>query len=454
MEQKKFRPNWLGILAPVFVLLILGFVITTRAVGDTIPQIFLPLIEGSAKESSQQSTPTPRRSTTPQTTLTPGKTSVPPSSSKKYIVIAWNDLGMHCYNRDFQDLAVLPPYNNLWAQVIEVGNPPRLVTDGVTVSYNFPDNTYSTTTDPGKVNKSNFWTYAKKLFGVDLPANVGLKGKSLSGNMDLNGTHFVAEGIPITEYSDSNPTKRDPYQLANITVTNNADGKVLATNQVVAPVSTEMRCDNCHYNGAFGISTASIEQNILTLHDNKNASDYPDGHTGKLMDRRPVLCAECHSSNALGAKGVTGIPSLSNAMHSKHDGKVPNTTEGCYSCHPGPDTKCLRDVMSTQEGMTCISCHGTMSKVKQNTNPWLNEPRCDTCHKDSGFQQNNALYRLSTGHGGLYCEACHDSTHAIATSREPKDAIKFINLQGSAGTLKKCTVCHLTEPSGAGPHGK
>ena len=79
-----------------------------------------------------------------------------------YIVLAWNDLGMHCYNRDFQDLAVLPPYNNLWAQVIKRGDPPQIVTTGITVTYVFTDNTYS-------VGKSNFWTYAQQLFGVTLP---------------------------------------------------------------------------------------------------------------------------------------------------------------------------------------------------------------------------------------------------------------------------------------------
>ncbi|MGW8194749.1 MAG: hypothetical protein ACWGOX_10840, partial [Desulforhopalus sp.] len=68
---------------------------------------------------------------------------VPAQAAARYVVIAWNDLGMHCYNRDFQDLAVLPPYNTLWAQVIEVGDPPRIVTDGITASYSFPNNTYS-----------------------------------------------------------------------------------------------------------------------------------------------------------------------------------------------------------------------------------------------------------------------------------------------------------------------
>jgi hypothetical protein len=312
------------------------------------------------------------------------------------------------------------------------------------VDYRFPYNTYS-------VGKSNFWDYDLQLFGVNLPANVGLTGKGLAGLMDARADHFVAEGIPITEFSDSDLVNPQPYQLADIVV-KDQQGNVLATNQVVAPVSTEMRCDNCHSDGAFGISTGKVENNILTLHDESNQGDYPTGHTGALMDRRPVLCAECHASNALGAPGVAGIPNLSNAMHSKHDGKVPDTTEGCYNCHPGPSTKCLRDVMSSEYNMGCTDCHGGMEEVKSNPNPWLNEPRCDTCHTEPKYQQNNALYRLSTGHGGLYCQACHDSTHAIATSSQPLDAIKFINLQGYAGTLGKCTVCHLTEPGGTTVH--
>lgn len=362
----------------------------------------------------------------------------------EYIVLGWNDLGMHCYNRDFKDLAVLPPYNTLWAQVIQRGDPPQIVTTGIKVSYSFPDNTYS-------VGKSNFWEYDLQLFGVDLPANIGLTGKGLSGEMDLHSDHFSAEGIPLTEYDDGDHNTRVPYQLADIVVTDLEDNE-LARNRVVAPVSTEMRCDTCHYDGGIeNISTGVIEQNILTLHDEENMDEYPVGHSGALMDRRPVLCAECHASNALGAPGVPGVPNLSKAMHSKHADEVPNSTSGCYMCHPGPDTKCLRDVMS-QQGMGCTDCHGTMDQVKNNPNPWLNEPRCDDCHTEPKYAQDQPLYRMSKGHGGIYCEACHDSTHAIAESSEPRDAIKFINLQGHAGTLDTCTVCHLTQPEGTSPH--
>ncbi|MCB9135319.1 MAG: cytochrome c3 family protein [Anaerolineales bacterium] len=369
-------------------------------------------------------------------------------ASGELAILTWNDLGMHCYNRDFQDLAVLPPFNTLWVQVVRNGDPPEVVTNGITVSYAFPDNTYS-------VGKTNFWDYEEMLFGVNLAPNVGLAGKGLSGTMDLETDHFVAVGIPLTEYRDSDLVNPYPYQLATITVRDEVTNNVLASTTVVAPVSSEMRCDNCHYDGAIDdIATGRVETNILTLHDQENAEDYPPGHDTPLMDRRPILCAECHASNALGAPGLPEIPSLSKAMHEKHAGEVTNDLDGCYNCHPGPETQCLRDVMSQQEGMDCIDCHGNMENVSTNPNPWLNEPRCDNtdCH-GSSYAQDQPLYRNSAEHGGIYCAACHDSPHAIAPSREANDQIKFINLQGHVGPLDTCTVCHTTQPTDAGPHG-
>jgi hypothetical protein len=379
-----------------------------------------------------------------------------PNAAGDYIILAWNDLGMHCYNPDFADLAVLPPYNTLWAQVIRVGDPPQIITTGITISYAFPDNTYS-------VGKSNFWTYAQKIFGLSapLPANVGLTGKKLADVMDPKGDHFEAAGIPLTEYRDSDLNNRYPFQLATITVKDASTNVVLRQTQTVAPVSTEMRCDNCHADTGDATTrypitpTGKVDTNILALHDYLSQSQYPAGHTGPLMGpaRRPVLCAECHSSNALGAPGVTGISSLSNAMHNHHKDlpDITPDTAGCYNCHPGPTTRCLRDVMSQRYGMTCVNCHGTMQKVAQNTSPWLNEPRCDDCHGED-VRQDQALYRHSKGHGAVYCEGCHDSTHAIATSREPNDAIKFVNLQGEIGTLHQCTVCHATQPTDTFSH--
>ncbi len=407
--------------------------------------------------------------TTPAATATP--TGVPAPGTGVYKLIGWNDLGMHCMNESFANLAVLPPYNTLWAQLIRQGPQPEIVTTGVTIEYSIVDNTYS-------AGKTDFWQYAKALFGVDLPPDVGLTGARLAGAMHPAGDHFIIEGVPLTPYRDSAPQPGPqnwyPYQLAHLVARDTATGAVLAETTTVAPVSTEMRCDTCHYDGGVeGIRTGNIETNILTLHDKEE-------HTN-LMGSRPVLCATCHASNALGAPGRPGIPNLSRAMHKKHAaegsgddaggkdilrtlsgaGSKPATpaaslqegTNNCYLCHPGQQTQCLRDVMY-QRGMTCTSCHGTTADVANPARrPWIDEPRCGNCHGPQYAEEPGKLYRNSVGHGGLYCEACHGSPHAILPSTQPNDNIQNIALQGHAGTLNDCRVCHAQVPAGPGPHG-
>src|SRR5512143_3166710 len=78
-----------------------------------------------------------------------------------YIVVAWNDLGMHCLNPAYDNAVILPPYNTVWAQVIKRGNPPQIVTTGVTVEYGIDGNTYSY----GKRSYVQFWDYMTHLFG-------------------------------------------------------------------------------------------------------------------------------------------------------------------------------------------------------------------------------------------------------------------------------------------------
>lgn len=384
----------------------------------------------------------------------------------QYRIVAWNNLGMHCYNRDFSDICVLPPYNTLWAQVIKVGDPPVIVTSGIKLEYSFPMNTYSAG-KPRFADKTNFWQYVKPLFGVGLPVNVGLAGKGLSGTMDLSGDHYIAEGIPLTEFTDAAASKRvvsrwvpEPYQLAQIVAKDSATGKVLASNLVVAPVSSELNCVMCHADDGDATTrypitpTGKVDTNILAIHDYLN----PGAYSPSLMQSRPVLCAKCHASAALNAPGQAGVSSLSNAMHNHHNPTnapdITPDTAGCYSCHPGTNTQCLRCTMTENFAFNCTDCHGTIEQVAQNTSPWANEPRCDSvqCH-GNGYTLTDPLYRQSKGHGGVYCAGCHDSPHAIAKSREYNDSIKFTVLQGSTGTLKGCTVCHATMPDARFVHG-
>lgn len=375
--------------------------------------------------------------------LVPPGLGEPPAGTGEYTVIAWNDLGMHCMDPSFEDFSILPPYNTLWAQVVRRGEEPDIIaSNDVTVEYRILGNTQSD-------NKTNFWDYAQQLFNLPepLPANVGLKGFGLSGEMEAQTDHYAAEGIPLTEYLDSNTTTPYPYQVAEVVVKDNS-GTILASTQTVAPVSTELHCEYCHDANGEGnptINTGVVKQNILTLHDQN------EGTT--LMNERPVLCADCHASNALGLAGEAGVPNLSSAIHSKHAQIDDGTMEGtCYACHPGPQTQCLRDVMYS-EGETCQSCHGNMSDVADPTrDPWFSEPRCESCHENHG-ENPNTLYRFSTGHEGIYCQACHGSQHAVYPTVNENDNIQSILLQGHSGTIDTCTVCHTNNPDPSeGPH--
>jgi hypothetical protein len=285
--------------------------------------------------------------------------------------------------------------------------------------------------------------------------------------MHTNGDHFIVEGVPLTPYEDGQAHIAQPYQLADLVAKDATTGEVLAATTFVAPVSTEMHCDDCHSDGQQeDIATGNVETNILALHDEEE-----DTH---LMGQRPVLCANCHASNALGMAGNPNLPSLSHAIHEKHaedddddDDRSPLMAAAgtllpnddgpeatCYQCHPGSETACLRGTMAAT-GLTCESCHGRLSDVASEARePWVDLPLCGDCHGPNYGENPGKLFRESIGHGGLYCESCHGSTHAILPSTEPRDNIQVMRLQGWAGTLTDCQVCHGNYiPDGPGPHG-
>jgi len=359
----------------------------------------------------------------------------PTDSTGTYVVLAWNDLGMHCLNPTYDQAVVLPPFNTVWAQVIKTGNPPEVVTAGITVNYSIENNTYSY----GKRSFGQFWENAVALFGpllgiTDLPHNQGLAGAGLSGAMTAAGDHFIVVGIPVTPVDDADHW--DPFQVAHIVV-KDGQGKTLAQTRATVPTSEEMNCARCHGASAFA--------DILGKHDSANGTN--------LVASQPVLCATCHGSPALGTSGPgTSGKYLSQAMHTFH------STSGavCYDCHPGAVTKCQRSLAHTTDDGNCITCHGGLATVggsiPSQRIPWVDEPACATCHAAvAGVATGNTLYRDAAGHGGVYCEGCHGSPHAMIPSREAPDNYQALQYQGFTGKVKSigsCGVCHESSRGG------
>jgi hypothetical protein len=242
-------------------------------------------------------------------------------------------------------------------------------------------------------------------------------------------------------------------------------------------------CASCHYSTALDLAGVG-------------------GPSGTQVGK-PTSSAVMHAFHAgkMGALNDAPVPV---------GGAVPAATaQSCYQCHPGAVTQCLRGAMTSK--VTCQNCHGAMSAVGgqspllaggsldgtndgQPRRPWIDLPRCESCHAGDamvktvvasppplapdGIRFNEAfragdpsaspilasntrfaaepgkLFRRSKGHGGLQCEACHGSTHAIWAANA-NDNVEAISLQGHAGTISECSTCHLSPPTNGlgGPHG-
>ena len=458
------------------------------------------------------------------------------ASAKGTHLFAWNDLGMHCADSDFSVFTLLPPFNDLNAQLVVNG---KLINSLNSASYTL---TYEATADPtGSINsysqgKTNFWDYALPLFGANLSPDVGLTGYPMASfqpePLDWSTTFnwFEASGIPITPIDDN--LQANYFPLVKVTA-RDSSGKAIASSSAVLPVSSEINCNTCHASGTGSIaakpaagwvnltpgSEVDWRMNILRLHDEKNAGKanyatlltkkgYGNSLESSAADNgKPVLCDTCHNSNALavwGINGETGVSNMTAAMHNRHanvslPGKTQTlnsitTRDSCYNCHPGKDTECLRGAMGNpvdstgKHTMECQSCHGTMLTVGNKArNGWFDMPTCQSCHHDgkretvainpdgtfkswadTRFASNPntpsagwSLFRFSTGHSKLQCEACHNSTHAEFTDKpsangnQVNDNLRAIQAQGYAASIRECTVCHPTMPSSinGGPHG-
>ncbi|MGB9080779.1 MAG: hypothetical protein WCD00_05730, partial [Desulfuromonadaceae bacterium] len=269
-------------------------------------------------------------------------TNAPPG---RYALIAWNDLGMHCMDNHYSVFAILPPYNNLHVQLIDrlTG---KLVSSGVSITYEATMDTHGSinTTSSGK---TDFWDWAFPLFGVSPAVDIGLAGNPVQSLIPALTTFdkllwlWKADGIPTVPYDDAGLPNY--YPMVKVVAKDRRDN-ILAVTKTVLPVSDELACSTCHSSGSdaqqFSGSVYDPDpnrdwkRNILLLHDYKNM-DHPayaelyaaalaqNGYksTGLLATSdsgTPILCANCHASNALGTPGVSGIKQLTMSIHSWH----------------------------------------------------------------------------------------------------------------------------------------
>lgn len=402
-----------------------------------------------------------------------------------WTLVGYNNLGMHCMDSDYSVFSVLPPYNTIHAQLTDASG--LLVKDpaarGITVTYQAvadPQGSLNATS----VGKSNFWTFAQALYGAALGTDQGLKGNPMPGAatkpMTWDGAQnwWIAEGIPITPRDDTGA--KNAYPMFRL-VARDANNAVLATTDIVLPVSDEMDCRACHASGAGPAArpargwawNASDEKdfrlNILLRHDDhfaatptyRSAAAAVGYSTAGLYPTvatygQPVLCAACHASEALGTASQPGVEPLTAAIHGLHASVIDPTNgqtlesatnrTACYRCHPGAATKCLRGAMGKAVAgdgtmaMQCQSCHGAMSKVAGPRTGWLEEPTCQQCHSGTATHNNGQIRYTSVFDGTGAPRQAVDATFATDANAPmaPYSLYRFSHGHGGVA----CESCH------------
>ncbi len=408
-------------------------------------------------------------------------------------VLAVNDLGMHCMDREYSVFSILPPFNVVNAQVVKPGPQGRpILLDETQVEVR-----YGASVDPlGSVNsrsvgKTDFWQHAQALFGAQLAPGEGLLGLYMPADapnpgpqaLSWSAAHawFAADGIPITPIDDLGGV--NTYPLMRISAFDRASGARIAATDIVVPVAQETDCRNCHATGSIAANDPSVswsndldpeiqtKRNILILHDHDEGTS--------LMASQPVLCASCHYSRALDLAGAgpgptqIGHASMSNAMHNHH-GKLLDSTgqpvfppagdaqQTCYQCHPGAVTQCARGAM-VNGGMECRDCHGGMLAVGaeypllaggsidgqndfQPRRPWLDMPRCQSCHTGDALNHLSGPGYVLAADGIRLKQAFRSGDNSASPIARPASRFaenadslyRFSKGHGSVG----CEMCH------------
>ncbi len=357
----------------------------------------------------------------------------PPEVSPSHVVLAWPRWGMNAMDPSYATASLRPPGVTLRAQVLERGGAPVVVSADLTLRY--------APVDSAQVSgATDFWDHAPALLGeLAPPQGQGLSGLGLEGQASVVDGIFEASLVPVVPTSGSGDSA--PFPLVRLGLLD-SDGVELRSGLVVAPSSWDLGCGLCH--------GEAWQADVLAHHD--------ENHESTLAQETPVRCGACHAQAELGWAGDGEAAALATAMHGAHaermaelDGQI---EVPCQACHPGPDTPFYRGNHSLRE-VGCTDCHGEMNAlVAEGRTPWQDLPRCADCHATPGvdYEQAGVSYGDSLGHGGLRCQVCHHAAHGLYSSTLEADNAQNLELQGYAGVVSTCKVCHDPNPGGLFPH--
>ncbi len=178
-----------------------------------------------------------------------------------------------------------------------------------------------------------------------------------------------------------------------------------------------------------------------------------------------LVCNDCHGGMQQVGDDFSANISATNPFLGGVDlnKRVPWAHEpGCQSCHTGDAINNLGltdpNVIKASDNIRLLQAYRTTDKATAKPIVALNRRFAESQTPDG----TQILYRFSKGHGGVFCEGCHGSTHAEWPVKPDSgqvianDNLVALQAQGYSGKIMECSVCHVMNNiplSLNGPHG-
>ncbi|MEN8207297.1 MAG: hypothetical protein ABFS24_15010 [Pseudomonadota bacterium] len=410
-----------------------------------------------------------------------------PGGNRDVVVMATNDLGMHCACPGSEYMLLLPPFNTLRAQVIERGGKSPVVLSDPTdirVEYDVLENhdvfnSYKPD-DPSKTDLSTDFYYSTWMemmpeYGFGLArvddggpnhgAIRGLTGAMLAGEMDaqVEGWWEVI-GVPAfpDAHNSSNPEyimvdplggpDRNPYLTGEVNVYEQSSGDLLASTTTTVPTSFG-GCCSCHL--ALADATPGYTPDpessfdlMADLHERDSGINFGDP---AVLDPNndgvpgPVRCSVCHWDPAMGETSPPGgyvnattgeaLPisqySFSDVLHRWHVENTevlsynPDLATDCYECHPSNEVNCYRG-------------HHTLKTLGQDNHAvW-----CTDCHGDLHERVAEGQLANPWSEATLpRCQDCHSATGENEVLHHTFGG-SFLKSMSHKNDTILCSTCH------------
>lgn len=388
--------------------------------------------------------------------------------SEDYNIFINYELGMHCVGFEMSYCCVIPPYNSIQSQAVQVGKDgkmPKLLTpeDKVKLYYNTRDNSYS------EGNKMKYWSVPKDVDGdghFDSPGdNVAnyvwthlFIYKDLEGTIPQGATEKdrLRIGRQVKVKIDAGPSGM-PMSGGYLHYVGKDGGNIVMTDTLVPPVKdVKLVLTASHLWDALGLPLTAFNDSTrkgtirsvtekdfqpfqysqVALHDGTGKAILDkEGKPYQYFGTNPVdipNCYSCHSRNGKAAQMARDEGLTQHDKEYAYWKTYPDESE--YMARLSEASINILELHDAHHGTTFLSDY--QSDAPGNRLGKVGEVNCADCHGDNVSGNLQEPRPTATGYKTVKAKPLTEAVHGFHLAMVP--------MPDAAGRSQSCQSCHPT----------